>query len=274
VGLVLALSAVTLWRSEKPQRSKIVSAPPPFEEKVEKEIEPPAKPIPPPPLPHKAPSLPRVAIVIDDLGYQKQLAADFIALDIPLTLSFLPQAPFAREMAQKAAVEGKEVLLHLPMEPKNFPKTDPGPSALLTTMTEEQIRQILEKDFDQIPQVRGVNNHMGSLFTENQEKMALVLKIIKQKKLYFFDSRTTPDSVALSLAGQLGVRAIGRDVFLDNVAREEAIRIQLDKLIHVAQVRGLAVACAHPHPETLRALKEMIPELKDKVHLVPLSNLL
>ena len=274
MGLVLALSAVYLWRSEKPKPGKTASVPPPFEEKVEKDIEPPAKPLPPRIPPPKTPALPRVAIVIDDLGYQKQMAADFIALNIPLSLSFLPQAPFAREMARKAALEGKEILLHLPMEPKNFPKTNPGPSALLTDMTEEQVRQILERDFDQIPQVRGVNNHMGSLFTENEEKMTQVLKIIKQKRLYFFDSRTSPDSVALSVAGRLGVRAIGRDVFLDNVASEEAIRHQMTKLIHVAQIRGQAVACGHPHPETLRAIKEMIPELKDKVQIVPLSNLL
>jgi uncharacterized protein len=274
LGLVLALGTGYLWKIGKLEWEKPFSAPPSKEKKVTNKSDLPARSE-PGPEPHEiGPELPRVAIVIDDLGYQRQLALDFIALNIPLTLSFLPQAPYSREMAQAAVQEGKEILLHLPMEPKGFPKTDPGPSALLTTMTEEEIRNTLEKDLDQFPRVRGVNNHMGSLFTEDREKMAQVLRIIRQKNLYFFDSRTSPDSVVLSIASQLGVKAIGRDIFLDNVSQDDAIRLQLDKLIDLAKRKGLAVACGHPHPQTLRVLKEAIPELRDKVHLVPLSGLL
>jgi polysaccharide deacetylase 2 family uncharacterized protein YibQ len=272
--LVLALGGGYLWRMGKRDTGKPFSSPPPNEKMVANKSGLPAKPEAGPLLPNGRPELPLVAIVIDDLGYQRQTTQDFIALNIPLTLSFLPQAPHSREMARYAIEEGKEILLHLPMEPKGFPKSDPGPSALLTTMTDEEIRQILERDLVEFPKVRGINNHMGSLFTEDREKMVIVLKIIRQKNLYFFDSRTSPDSVALSVAAQLGVRAIGRDIFLDNVSKEEAIRLQLEKLIHLAQNRGMAVGCAHPHPQTLRVLKEAIPELRDKVHLVPLSGLL
>ena len=274
LGLVLALGGGYLWRTGKKDREKPVSSPPSREGGITRKSDSPAKKKTGPGLSLGGSELPRVAIVIDDLGYQRQMALDFIALNLPLTLSFLPQAPFAREMADKAVLQGKEILLHLPMEPKGFPKTDPGPSALLTTMTERDIREILEKDLVQFPGIRGVNNHMGSLFTEDREKMTLVLRIISQKNLYFFDSRTSPDSVGLSLAAQLGVKAIGRDIFLDNISDEEAIRLQLEKLIHLAQNKGLAVACAHPHPQTLRVLKEAIPELREKVHLVPLSGLL
>jgi uncharacterized protein len=214
-----------------------------------------------------------VAIVIDDLGYQRQLTLDFIALDIPLTLSFLPQAPFARELANNAFQKGKEILLHLPMEPKSYPQADPGPGALLQGMTDDEIQQILKKDLDAFPLVAGVNNHMGSRFTEDTEKMTVVLRIIKERNLFFFDSRTSPHSVAHSVASQLGVRVIGRDIFLDNIAKDEAIGLQLDRLIRLAQERGLAVACGHPHPQTLRAIKEKIPELRDKVRLVSLSRL-
>jgi polysaccharide deacetylase 2 family uncharacterized protein YibQ len=179
-----------------------------------------------------------VAIVIDDLGYQKQLAIDFIEADVPLTLSFLPQAPFAGEMVQLALQKGKETLLHLPMEPKDFPQTNPGPKALLTSMSDEEIRTILEKDLETFPQVAGVNNHMGSRFTEDRHKMALVLRMIKERKLYFFDSRTTPQSAILPLASRIGIKAIQRDIFLDNIVEEEAIRGQLDLLIRLAQERG------------------------------------
>lgn len=274
VGITLALGTAYLWRSGSKPQEKSGATLPPFEEKTQKDVGPPEKPESLTGQIRPQGDLPLVAIVIDDLGYQRQLAMDFMALDIPLTLSFLPQAPYARELAKKALQKGQESLLHLPMEPKAYPKTDPGPEALLGAMADSEIRQIVEKDLETFPQVVGVNNHMGSRFTEDREKMTLVLKVLKKRNLFFLDSRTTPHSVVLDLASQLGVRAIGRDIFLDNKANEEAIGLQLEKLIRLAQERGFAVACGHPHPQTLRAIKEKIPELRDKVRLVPLSRLL
>jgi uncharacterized protein len=276
LGLIVALGVGYIWRSGKREIVRSVPVPASKEKRAAREaIHPPGLS----PISRPSPSLsgdarPRVAIVIDDLGYQRQLTLDFITLKIPLTLSFLPQAPYSRELAQTAVEQGKETLLHVPMEPKGFPKTNPGPAALLTAMKDEEIRAILKKDLDQFPGVRGINNHMGSLFTEDREKMTLVLRVIRDKNLYFFDSRTSPDSVVQSVAAQLGVKAIHRDIFLDNVINDEAIRLQLEKLIQLAEIRGLAVGCGHPHPETLRALKEALPALRDKVHFVPLSGLL
>jgi hypothetical protein len=275
MGLTLALAAGYIWWSWKPEKGQLTPDIPLFEEKNHKEISPPSRPE---PFAGRSYSdfkgLPMVAIVIDDLGYQKQLAVDFIEADVPLTLSFLPQAPFAGEMVQLALQKGKETLLHLPMEPKDFPQTNPGPKALLTSMSDEEIRTILEKDLETFPQVAGVNNHMGSRFTEDRHKMALVLRTIKERKLYFFDSRTTPQSAILPLASRMGIKAIQRDIFLDNIVEEEAIRGQLDLLIRLAQERGFAVACGHPYPQTLRAIKKKFPDLQDKVRLVPLSKLL
>lgn len=272
-GLFLAFGAGAIWHSWRPGPPS--SGLPLFEEGVHKETSPIGK---------SGPSagrlslargkLPLVAIVIDDLGYQKQLALNFINLDLPLTLSFLPQAPFAREMVRQALQKGKETLLHLPMEPKNYPETDPGPGALLIRMSGNEIQRILQKDLEAFPGVAGVNNHMGSRFTEDPDKMTSVLKTIKGRKLFFLDSRTSRDSVGLSVAAQLGVKAIGRDIFLDNVQEEEAIHRQLDQLIRLGQEHGLAVGCGHPYPQTLRAIKEKIPVLQDKVRLVPLSGLL
>jgi uncharacterized protein len=274
IGLALALGTGYIWRSWRPDKRPSTPNLPLFEERNHKEISPPRKPEPfigrsfP-----KENGLPVVAIVIDDLGYQKQLAMDFIEMDASLTLSFLPQAPFSGELVRQADQKGKETLLHLPMEPKGFPQVDPGPKALLASMTNEEIRKILENDLERFPQVAGVNNHMGSRFTEDRDKMTLVLTLIKERKLFFLDSRTTPDSVIFPLASQIRVKVIQRDIFLDNSVEMDAIRGQLELLIRLAQERGFAVACGHPHPQTLQVLKEKMPELQKKVHLIPLSQL-
>jgi polysaccharide deacetylase 2 family uncharacterized protein YibQ len=273
VGLALALgTGYILFFS--PVKGPLTPNLPLFEERNHREISPPRKPE--PFLGRSFPTengLPLVAIVIDDLGYQRQLAMDFIEMGAPLTLSFLPQAPFTGELVRQADQKEKETLLHIPMEPKEFPQVNPGPKALLTSMTNEEIMNILENDLDAFPQVAGVNNHMGSRFTEDRDKMALVLTLIKKRKLFFLDSRTTPDSVIFPLASQIGVKVIQRDIFLDNNVEMDAIRGQLELLIRLAQERGFAVACGHPHPQTLQVLKERLPELQEKVHLVPLSQL-
>ncbi len=274
VGMVLAFGAGYFWRSSGPDKRPPTISHPPFEEKIPRET----APHPEEPSARRAPpsrsELPLVAIVIDDLGYQRHTASDFIEVDLPLTLSFLPQAPFSKEMAREAHEKGKEILLHLPMEPKAFPETDPGPGALLTQMTDREIQTILGKDLESFPWVSGVNNHMGSRFTEDWAKMAVVLRMIKEKKLYFLDSRTTPQSVVLPVASQVGVKAVHRDIFLDNVVEGESIGQQIDQLIRLAQERGSAIACGHPYPQTLQAIREKIPELQNKVRLVPLSQVL
>jgi uncharacterized protein len=275
LGLALALGTGTIWWSWRPGKGPSTPNPPLFEERNHKEINPPSKPelFTGRPFP-QANGLPIVVIVIDDLGYQRQLALDFIELDAPLTFSFLPQAPFAEELVLLAHQKGKVTLLHLPMEPKEYPQVNPGPKALLTGMSNEEIRNILETDLDAFPQVAGVNNHMGSRFTEDRDKMTLVLTLIKKRNLFFLDSRTTPYSAILPLASQMGVKAVQRDIFLDNIVEADAIRGQLELLIRLAQERGFAVACGHPYPQTLQAIKEKMPELQEKVHLVPLSKLL
>ena len=275
VGLALAMGTGYIWWSWRPGKRPPTPNLPLFEERNHKGISPPSKPEPYPGQSYpQVNGLPLVAIVIDDLGYQKELAMDFIEVSAPLTLSFLPQAPFAGELVRQADQKGKETLLHLPMEPKEFPHVNPGPKALLTSMSNEEIRNILESDLEAFPQVAGVNNHMGSRFTEDRDKMTLVLTTIKKKKLFFLDSRTTSSSAILPLASQVGVKAIQRDIFLDNIVEVDAIRGQLELLIRLAQERGIAVACGHPYPQTLQAIKEKMPELQEKVHLVPVSKLL
>jgi polysaccharide deacetylase 2 family uncharacterized protein YibQ len=216
---------------------------------------------------------PQVAIIIDDLGYDRRLASEFFGLDVPLTLSVLPSAPFAKEIANEARTKGFELLLHMPMEPKNHDGTNPGPVVLTTDMNEERIRGILSKCLAKIPGARGVNNHMGSLFTEDLKKMTVFLSELKKKGLFFVDSRTSPDTIGRTLARQMGVPSVERNVFLDHDLQLEALRGQMDRLLGLSRTLGSGVGIGHPHRETLELLREYLPKLRREYEIVPVSAL-
>jgi uncharacterized protein len=220
------------------------------------------------------PELHKIAIVIDDLGYDRHIAQEFIDLQAPLTLSFLPQAPHAKEMALLAREKGKETLLHLPMEPLDYPRTNPGPGALLLSMSSTEILNIIDNDFNEFHFVLGANNHMGSRFTENREKMAIVLEYLKKRNLFFLDSLTTAQSMVPSLAEDLGVKYLQRNIFLDNEIAEGPIRQQLEKLVRLAQARGFAVGSGHPYPLLIQVLRDQLPSIKSRVEIVSLSKLI
>jgi hypothetical protein len=227
-----------------------------------------------PPLPPLSSGLPKIAIVIDDLGYDRDTTLGFIALEAPLTLAFLPNAPHSRELALLAKEKGREVILHLPMEPYNYPRTDPGPGALLVSMDPETIRRTVEKELSAFPFVVGANNHMGSRFTENRDSLAAVFSVLREKKLFFLDSLTTPHSAVPALAREWGVPYIQRNIFLDNEVREDNIKLQLEKLLQSAQTKGRAVGSGHPYPLSLKVLQEALPGLRQKATLVKITELI
>jgi polysaccharide deacetylase 2 family uncharacterized protein YibQ len=216
---------------------------------------------------------PQVAIIIDDLGYDRRLASEFFGLDLPLTMSVLPSAPYAKEIAAEARVRGFELMLHIPMEPRNPNGSNPGPVVLTTDMGEKRIREILSDSLAKIPGARGVNNHMGSLFTEDRAKMAVLLAELKKKGLFFVDSRTSSNTIGRSLARQMGVRAAERNVFLDHDLQFEALRIQMDRLLGLSRSQGSGVGIGHPHQETVDLLKEYLPKLRREYEIVPVSDL-
>lgn len=217
----------------------------------------------------------RIAIVIDDLGQSKKIAMDFLNLDAHLSFSVFPFAPHSREFAREASKQGRDVLLHLPMEPKGYPMQDPGRGRLLTTMGKRQLLSQLEKDLSAVPYVKGVNNHMGSKFTEDPELMQLVLEDIQRKGLFFLDSRTTPKTVGFRVAQELGVKTGQRNVFLDNERDVSKIKARIFELIALSQKNGGAIGIGHPHPETVQAIREVLPSLRENgVELVPVSSLL
>jgi len=207
------------------------------------------------------------------LGYDPDIALSFIQLDLPLSLSVLPSAPFTDLIVRKARENGCELILHLPMEPKNYPSVNPGPGALFLSMGEQEIRQVVDQDLKDIPGARGVSNHMGSSFTENRDKMLIVLKELSNRNLFYIDSRTTSNSIGFKLAQSIGLPAAKRSVFLDNDLVPKAIRIQLERLLSMARHSGFAIGIGHPHKETLEILREYQSGMKAEFNMVHVSEL-
>jgi len=216
-------------------------------------------------------SLPKVAIILDDLGYDQDLAKNYLELDATFTFSVLPFSPFQKSIATAAHNKGIETMLHLPMEPEEYPEVSPGPGALLTSMSPDQLISQLNKDLDDIPFIKGVNNHMGSKMTGIDTQMYQIFSVLKKRDLYFVDSRTTAKTLCKPSARLLKVSFSERDVFLDHVQDPEYIRDQINKLVELAGKHGEAVAIIHPYPETYQVIREMLPYLKKKVQLVPAS---
>jgi len=165
-------------------------------------------------------------------------------------------------------------MLHLPMEPFNYPAVNPGDGVLLVSMNQETIVEVLNEDLNQVPFVAGVNNHMGSRFTENKEKMLIVLSALKRKQLYFVDSRTSSGSIAFAAAREMALRTACRDIFLDNHLCETALKIQMERLLSVARNKGSAIGIGHPHKETLNLLKGCSTTITSEAEVVPISTLI
>ena len=218
-------------------------------------------------------SLPKVAIIIDDVGFDVDLARSFVELKPFLTLSVLPTAPHAQAIAREAIGKGVEVLLHLPMEPKENNDEGPEEGTLLAKMGEEEFVVTLNGHLSKIEGVKGVNNHMGSLLSEREDKMALLFRELRKRKLFYVDSRTTPQTVASKVAAEMKVPVASRSVFLDNELSQEAMKIQWDRLFALAREQGHAVAIAHPHRETLVFLRGHLQDLRGYLRLVRVADI-
>lgn len=217
----------------------------------------------------------RVAIIVDDLGRGTRQVRQLLSIEEPLTLAILPIEAQAAEVARLANAAGREVMLHVPMEPQGFPVVDPGDDALLVNFTAAEVGDRLRALLRQVPHVMGINNHMGSRFTEDQRAMAAVIQVLREEGLYFVDSLTSAQSVGTKVARQAGVPSLRRDVFLDNVADVQAIVREIRRLAAKAARNGSAVGICHPYPETIAALRQELPVLASQgVLFVPVSALL
>lgn len=213
-----------------------------------------------PEVPEKPPAIePRnkVALIMDDMGYSLDAIYDILSLQEPITVAIIPFSPLGEQTAQIAYQNGLEILLHLPLESINNTEANNGIEGIISTdMSEQEIITLVDRNLDQIPYISGVNNHMGSKVTPNESLMHTILQRLKQRDLFFVDSRTTGKSVAYDVALQLEIPTAQRHVFLDSELDEGYIREKLIELFTLAQKRGEAVGICHPLPETLKVLKE------------------
>ena len=209
---------------------------------------------------------PTVAIIIDDMGLDREAARRLISIDPPLTLAFLPYRPHTQSLARAAQARGKEVMLHAPMA--NMAQIGLGAGGLDIGMSAEKIAEILSDSLTVVPHARGVNNHMGSLLTQQKKPMRWVMDELARHELYFIDSRTTATTVAATTAQARGIPTMSRDVFLDNESNRQAIDRQFRLLLEKARNRGTAIGIAHPYEETIAYLEKMLPRLGERGYAV------
>jgi polysaccharide deacetylase 2 family uncharacterized protein YibQ len=223
-------------------------------------------------FPTPTPDRPWVAIVIDDLGDSPSELRPFLDVPLPLSFAVLPTAAQARQVARGLADLGRDVLAHIPMEP-----AEPGfvlpRGTLLTSMDPAAIRTASDLALSRVPGAIGANNHMGSAFTRSADALRPFVGALKDRGLFFLDSRTDPATVAEDVATAAGVPAIRRAVFLDNVDTPAAIDAMLVALETIALTRGCAVAIGHGRPGTAVALKRYATNPTRAVEVVPVSRL-
>lgn len=191
-------------------------------------------------------------IVIDDVGNNRALGEQAVSLPAPVNLAFLPETPYAKRLAEQAWQQGHNVMLHAPMA--NTAGVPLGAGGLYPDMTEQQFKQTLNHSLDVIPHVSGFNNHMGSLLTQDCEKMRWAMDVAQQRQLFFVDSRTIANSCAARQAKAAGIAVLSRDVFLDNDRSYQALETQFNKAVAIAEKRGRAILIGHPYKESMAYL--------------------
>jgi polysaccharide deacetylase 2 family uncharacterized protein YibQ len=217
-----------------------------------------------------------VAIIIDDLGNNLDRGVEALNLPGPVACAILPDLHYSTPLAKRVHQAGKEVLLHLPLEP-TVRKDLLGPGSLVDKMDLNSVESSLRQSLKTVPFAVAINNHMGSQYTQDDVAMERLMDSIHilRPDLFFVDSLTTPHSVVRQTAAEYGIPSLSRDVFLDNDRSPDAINKQLDLLFRIARLHGTAIAIGHPYPETLKVLRERLKPLHEgDVRLVPLSLIL
>lgn len=217
--------------------------------------------------PPSRPAANKVALIVDDMGYSLEAINELCSMGLPLTVAIIPYSPLASEIATISRQHDLEVILHLPLEAINN-EGNHSKGMITAEMSEEEVIAIVEKNLDQVPYIRGVNNHMGSKITADSQLMNIILKRLKDRDLFFIDSRTTSNSVAYTIAQSLNIPSAYRHIFLDGELNESYIKGQLIELFRRAQKNGFALGICHPTKETLKVLKESF-HLVDEYGLQP-----
>lgn len=213
----------------------------------------------------------QIAIILDDVGGKP---ADHKAFELPrsITFSILPHTEFSTEFSFRAALQNREVMLHMPMESLNGEALGVGP--LLSSMYPQQLQNALFAALSTVPHAVGVNNHMGSKLTQMTLPMQTVMRTLHSNNMFFIDSRTTKFTKAGLIAEQLGVNAATRHVFLDHEPNEAFLTKQFTHLLTRARRQGKAIGIAHPHPITLSFLQQAVENLPEDIEIITVSDYL
>jgi uncharacterized protein len=218
-----------------------------------------------------------VAIIIDDIGNDLGPVRALLKIDAEITFAVLPLCTHTLDAAETLHAAHREILLHLPMEPESYPREKPGNGALFTDMNDKELLFQIDKDLASVPYISGVNNHMGSKFMEDEEKLRLIFDRFKKKNLFFIDSRTTPNSKAAAASEKTGLPLASRKIFLDNSRNYKEIYKILGDIARDTEAGDYSsvIIIGHPYPETIRAIKDATQILRGKgVVIVPVSRLI
>jgi uncharacterized protein len=268
-GFLCGLMAVGLALLAPEEGRRSGPAPSPFSPSAD----PPASASLPPAGPKK--EAPRLAIVVNNLGYDPSGDASWLSFPEKITVAVIPFGPSSRRIAESARTRGFGVMLHVPMEPEGEAPDRTEGFRLRRDMDGRAVRDLLDRMAESLPEATGASSHMGSAFTADPDAMVLYTSLLKERGLYLMDSVTTPRSVAVETARRAGVPAIRRDVFFDSAAGPDATRRQWERALALARERGAAVLVCHPRAETLAALLELRPDLHAKgIRAVTVDDLL
>jgi len=218
-----------------------------------------------------------IAIIVDDLGYTKNIQP-FLELDIPLTYAIIPDLPYSSFLAAELDASGLPYILHMPMEPVGYPAPgkNPGELALFVGMDEQEIKKNIDKALVSVEGARGMNNHMGSRFTSDSRSMKLLMKILKEKNMFFVDSATSKSSIGYRTALEFGVPTVKNNFYLDNQDDFGYISGRVKKLMEQAAGRRKTIAICHmTRKNTARAIKIYLPQFKARgLRFVPVKDIL
>jgi polysaccharide deacetylase 2 family uncharacterized protein YibQ len=205
-----------------------------------------------------------ITIIIDDWGYNANVLSFLETIKAPFAAAVLPKLPYSKILAQIANANGKEVMLHLPLEPHKTSERYPKDYIITSSMNAKKVQKLIDECLVTVPFAQGVNNHMGSKATETKTFMKTIFGYLKTKKFFFVDSYVTEKSICASLAESMDFPIIKRDVFFDNVMTRAAIEYQFDRLAKLARTRGYAVGIGHARTLTLQILQEQSKALTEQ----------
>ncbi|MGE5280542.1 MAG: divergent polysaccharide deacetylase family protein [Deltaproteobacteria bacterium] len=276
--IVLVQAAALLYVLRHTERPSPASSPAPAFLEVPAAPEAPAGPSVAPQAVPQEPAVPvegQIVLILDDWGYNVRNRSFIVDNDFHVTLSVLPFKPYSEVIAKLAYDKGKDVIVHMPMEPHDKQNYGLEEKMLAVGMRPADAVAMLDGAFASVPFAKGLSNHMGSRATEDPALMRTVLTYLKKKDLFFVDSLVTPKSVCAATARRLGVAFTQRDVFIDNEEDAGAIRARLDELAQKARTHGIAVGIGHDRPLTIRVLDEEIPRLeREGIRFINVSDAL